>query len=371
LLVALSAFGQSEQWLEYHTGEGASYHALQMTTNPPEGVALPKLNETPYFARWATPMDPSGGRWLCIDRTRKSGPYNRLFIDDKGNGRLDDKAPIMGKMDSSYSVFSPVPLVFKGEDGPITYHLGLRFYKYDDNSTAQLLATACGWYEGTVNFAGTKKHVRLTDGNVNGTFNDINPNPGDSDCVEIEGAKAGDHYLGRLLEVGDQVFRIEAARDGAFVKVKKADDVVYGQVHVPPEISEFAAYGENGHFDRKPTNGDFALPTGKYHIYRWLISRKDDKGVPWTLSGYRFPADGEYFNVTTNQTVTLEIGEPVIADVKANEGADREITLSLNFEGRQKEAIEMLRNGERPARPKIALSDASGSLCYTNSFEFG
>ena len=167
------------------------------------------------------------------------------------------------------------------------------------------------------------------------------------------------------------MFRIEAARDGAFVKVKKADDIVFGPVHVPAEITEFSAYGENGQFDRKPTNGDFTLPTGKYQIYRWMVARKDDKGVPWTLSGYRFPPTAESFTVATNRTVSLEIGEPVTADVRASEGADRDITFSLDFSGRQKEAIEMLRNGERPARPKIALSDADGGVCYTNSFEFG
>src|SRR5208282_1409091 len=95
VMLAGTAFAQNEQWLEYHTGtESRAYHSLQLTTNPPPGVALPPLNGRPYFARWLTPMDPAGGRWLCFDRSRKSGPYDRLFIDSNGSGRLDDKAAV-------------------------------------------------------------------------------------------------------------------------------------------------------------------------------------------------------------------------------------------------------------------------------------
>ena len=99
---------QSEQWLEYHTSdEGRAYHQMELTTNPPPGVALPKLNAPPYFARWQTPMDPAGGRWLCLDRTRKSGPYDRLFIDSNGNGRLDDETPVQARLDSYNAFFPP------------------------------------------------------------------------------------------------------------------------------------------------------------------------------------------------------------------------------------------------------------------------
>ena len=79
-------------------------------------------------------------------------------------------------------------MVFKGEDGPITYHLVFRFYQFDNNA-AELLASSGGWYEGMVNFDGVKKHLKLIDGNVNGAFNDMASDPYDSDRVEIEGDK--------------------------------------------------------------------------------------------------------------------------------------------------------------------------------------
>jgi hypothetical protein len=370
MLLAGGAFAQSEQWLQYHTGtEGRAYHQLTLTTNAPDGVALPKLNARPYFARWLTPMDPAGGRWLCLDRSRKSGPYDRLFIDSSGNGRLDDKTPVLARLDSYMAYYPATPVVFKGEDGPITYHLMFQFYQYDKNP-AQLIAMSAGWYEGMVNFDGVKKRIQLIDGNVNGAFNDVASDPYSSDRVQVEGDPTSERFLGRMLEVDGKFFRTEVARDGAFVKVQKADNLTMGQVRVPENISEFAAYGENGHFVRKPKEGQLTLPAGQYRIFHWTINRKDDKGAAWTLSGSSFPQTAT-FEVAADKTASLEIGEPVQAVLKMTESAKRQLDFSLQFEGRQKESIEMLREGQRPRGPKLMLANASGTVCYTNTFEFG
>jgi hypothetical protein len=370
MALAATASAQTEQWLGYHTSsEVRSYHSLQITTNAPPGVALPKLNAAPYFVRWATPMDPNGGRWICLDRTRKSGPYDRLYIDSNGNGRLDDKKPVQAKIESSEAVFPPTPVVFKGEDGPVTYHLVFLMYKNDD-SPAQFLVSSAGWYEGLVNFDGTKKRIQLIDGNVNGTFNDIGADPYESDRVQVADDKTDERFLGRMLEVDGKLFRIEVARDGAFVKVQKLENVTFGTVRVPDTISEFVAFGENGFFKRKPVNGQLTLPVGNYRIHQWTINRKDEKGAAWTLEGSGFPK-GATFEVATDKPASLEIGEPVQAVLKANEGTDRQITFNLQFEGRQKESIQMLRGGQRPAGPKLTLVKADGAVAYSGTFEFG
>ena len=369
-VLAQAAFAQSETWLEYHTGaEGRAYQSIQLTTLPPTGVALPKLNARPYFARWLTPMDPAGGRWLCLDRTRKSGPYDRLYIDSTGNGRLDDKTPLSARLEPNMANFPLAPVVFKGEDGPITYHLLLRFYQYDQGSP-MLLASSGGWYEGMVNFDGVKKRIQLIDGNVNGVFNDVAPNPYDSDRVQIGGDTTPELFLGKMVEVDGKLFRIEPARDGAFVKVQKAQDVTLGKVRVPENISEFAAFGVNGHFVRKPVKGQFTLPAGHYRFFHWTIGRKDERGQAWTLAGHSFPQTAG-FDVAADKTAVLEIGEPVRGLLKARQQGDRQIAFDLRFEGRQKESIEMLRGGERPAGPKLTLANADGTLCSTQTFEFG
>lgn len=220
------------------------------------------------------------------------------------------------------------------------------------------------------NFDAVNKRIQLIDGNVNGTFNDMATNPYDSDRIQIEGDKTGERFLGRMLEVDGKFFRIEAARDGAFIKIQKAENVALGLVRVPENISEFAAFGENGHFVRKPANGEFTLPVGQYRVVRWTINRKDDKGAAWTLSGYNFP-DSASFEAAAGKTAALEIGEPVRSVLKVTEATNRQVTFSLQFQGQQKESIEMLRDGQRPRGPKLTLANADGSVCYTNTFEFG
>jgi hypothetical protein len=173
-----------------------------------------------------------------------------------------------------------------------------------------------------------------------------------------------------MVEVDGKLFQIEVARDGAYVKVRKAENVTLGRVRVPENISELAAFGENGYFVRRPVNGELTLPVGDYRIVRWTINRKDDKGVPWTLTG-SYSAQTNGFKVAADPPAGLEMGEPIRAELKVAENPDRQVTFSLKFTGRPNETIQMLRDGQTPPGPKLVLANANGTQCYTNSFEFG
>jgi hypothetical protein len=378
LALAATASAQKEQWLDYHVSrEGRGYRYLDLTTNPPPNVKLPKLNAKPYFAHWTTPLDPAG-RWLCLDRTKKSGLYDRVYFDSTGNGRLDDKSPVGTARTDQYSAyFEPVRVLFKGEDGPITYHLILRFMQFDA-SAPNLLTSSGGYYAGKVDLGGNKRRLELIDGNVNGTFNDRAPDAGDCDRVMVEGDKVGERYLGKMLEVDGQFYQIEIARDGAFVKLQKLENVVLGHVRVPETISEFVAFGENGHFVRKPVKGDFTLPVGKYRIQEWTIDRKDAKGAAWQLMGYNFN-DSARFEVATGKPVSLEIGEPMRAVMEAQEsrarpgakGSTKEVSFSLRLQGRYGETLQVMKGEQRPHGPQLTLTSLDGAYRSTNTFEFG
>jgi len=207
------------------------------------------------------------------------------------------------------------------------------------------------------------------DGNVNGTFNDLSDNASECDRVAIEGDKNGERYLGKMVEVDGQCYRIEAARDGAFVKLQKADGLSFGKVRVPVTISELVAFGENGHFVRQPTKGEFTLPAGKYQILSWTINRKDAKGAKWELMGYNFP-DSAAFRVDAAKAVALEIGEPLRANLSASE-ATNVVAFNLSFLGRAGESIQFQKGNERPPGPKLTLASLDGTYRSTNTFEFG
>ncbi len=370
MLSASAGWAQSEQWLDYHhTAEARSYQSVKLETNAPANVALPKFKAKPYFLRWKTPMDPSGGRWACFDRTRSSGPYDLLYIDANGDGKLDNKTAIKAEMDDNFSYFKDVPVVFKGEDGPITYHLIFRFYQYSTNAPQMLLSSA-GWYEGTVNFDGVKKRVQLFDATVNGAFNDMDADPYKCDRVHIDGDKTEQRFLGQMLEVGGKFFRVEVARDGAFIKAQKAEQVAMGTINVPTNISEFVAYGQPGHYVRKPEAGALTLPEGKYRMVSWKIERKDEKNSPWTLTGRSFPSTAT-FEVAAGKSAEVDIGEPIKAVLTANEQGNRQISFDLKFEGKLKETVGIDNNNNNPRAPKLILANATGTQSFTNSFEFG
>ncbi len=366
---ATTLFAANEQWLTYHTGrEGRGYRYLDLTTNQPPNVALPKLEGQAYFAQWVSPLDQAGGRWICFDRTKKTGPCNRLFFDSNGNGRLDDDKPVTAdSTDESSAYFDPVRVVFKGEDGPITYHLIFRFMQYRDEDP-RLLVSSGGWYEGMVNLSGKKRRLELIDGNVNGTFNDRSADSTESDRILLDEDRAGDRYLGRWVEAdNEQLYRIEVARDGAFIKLQKEENAVFGKVRVPEAISQLSVFGTNGYFSRKPVKGEFLLPVGSYHLLDYTLERKDAKGVSWQLRGYRME---KHFEVTAQTPATLALGEPLRATFTARETTN-DMVFDLELLGQMNETVQMLRNNERPRGPKLSLASADGAYVFTNYFQFG
>jgi hypothetical protein len=379
MAVASTASAQKEQWLEYHVDrEGKGFRYLNLSTNVPAGVKLPQFSGQPYFAHWDTPLDKKG-RWLALDRTKRSGLYDRVYMDTTGNGRLDDKTPVgTQRMDQYSAYFEPVRLVFKGEDGPITYHLVLRFAQYEQ-SNPNLYASSGGYYSGKVDIGGKKRRIDLMDWNVNGVFNDVGAELGDADCVAVEGDKlAEQRYLGKLLEVDGQFYKIEVARDGAFVKLQKAEDVVLGDVRVAEGITQFIAYGPNGYFVRKPAKGAFTLPAGKYKIQSWKIDRKDERGASWEVSGaYNFK-DSAKFNVADGKPVSLAVGEPMRALLEADEpetrpgsSTSKQTNFRLSFQGYYGETLQIMKGNQRPKGPRLTLTSLDGTYRYTNTFEFG
>ncbi len=370
LSFTLTATAQEEQWLTYHTGtDPQGYRWLELSTNPPPNVALPKLQSTAYFGVWKNGLETNEGRRFCLDRVARSGAYDRLIFDANGNGRLDDDPVVTcSRREESMAYFEPAKIVFKGEDGPVSYHLVARFYQFEKDR-AQLLVGSGGWYEGKVTLAGKKRNVRLVDSTVNGVFNDRSESTSDCDRIVVEGEKGFTRYLGQYLEVDDQLLSIEVAPDGAFVKVKPAEDVIFGAVKVPETITEFTAMGANGHFVRKPKEGEFKLPVGRYRVNGWEIDRKDDKGAKWTLSGYSFGKAGD-FQVNASETASVQIGEPVYAAVQATE-AKNDIAFSLNLLGSLGESAQIMRGSERPRAPQLQAASVKGDFKATRNFEYG
>ncbi|MBN1359278.1 MAG: hypothetical protein JW993_01745 [Sedimentisphaerales bacterium] len=368
---------QGEQWLQYRSAREATQIAgalstltLDLRDEAPAGVALPQLKgQDPVFAKWPTPMVEAGGLWMALDRTTEAGLHNSLYIDSDGDGRLDDEtAETAYRLDQYSSYFGPVKVIFQIEDGPVTYHLNLRFYASGANR--RLYVSAGGWYEGDITIGDLKKHCVLLDYNANGTFNDRSPDPGQSDRIGIsERNTTGAVFVGKYLEIGDTLYEPQIARDGAFVKLPKAQNVKFGAVKLADTVSSFCAGGENGQFVRSPENGVATLPVGKYRITEWTIDRKDDNGAQWRLQAIGV-GNASSFEVSETTDASLEIGEPVEAIVQATA---REGTYSFNqsLRGRRGERIVLTRNGAQPQAPRLNIKNKDGTYDRTFSFSYG
>jgi len=359
---------QTEQWLEYHVSpEPMGYRWIELSTNAPAAVPLPKLGTAAYYGYWTNRLDPSGRRWFCLDRSRKTGPCDRFFIDTNGDGRLEDERSVVTtRRDESMAYFEPVKLVFKGEDGPISYHLAVRFYQFGEQS-AQLLVGAGGWYGGNVMLAGKKRRVQLIDNTVNGAFDDVSQDPEGSDRIVVDGEEGFSRYLGRYLEIEGQLVRLEVSMDGAFLKLRPATEVASGVVRVPESITEFTAVGTNGHFIRKPDRGEFKLPVGTYRPLAWDLVRKDEKATTWKLSGYR-PGPGAAFAVEADRVAQVAIGEPIYAALEVVE-SKKDLQFSLRLLGSLGENVDIQRGGEQPRAPLLQVTGAGFSA--TRTFEYG
>ena len=378
LILVSQVSAQQEQWLQYHCSREAGQilgetgsQTIQLSSEQPTGVKLPQFKgQKQLFASWATPMVKSGWLWMALDRTHEQGPYDLLYIDSNANGNLDDEtAEAPYRMDQQNAYFGPVKVIFEVEDGPVTYHLNFSSYQPRTGGN-ELYASSGGWYEGDITVGAEKKHCVLFDYNANGTFNDKSANAGDCDRIRI--SKQGGQetlFTGNYIVVDETLYRPEVARDGACIKLSKAENVRFGTVRLPESITQFVANGENGLFMLKPEKAVASLPIGRYCVYDWAIERQDEKGTNWKLKSSVL-SEKNVFDITEDKQAVLSIGEPIIAILDASESEGTH-SFRHSMKGRAGESIELTRNGTQPQAPKVCIKSADGTYDRTFSFQYG
>lgn len=364
------------QWLQYRTSDrardivGGSSQTLRPQAESLDSEKVPKTSQSePMFFQWKTSMDKAGVRWVMLDKKHKYGLCDVLYIDSDGDGRLDDEPKYEGRQSNQYEVeFSQVPVTFAGDDGPITYHLNLSFYSYNERST-YLRAYAGCWYEGQVTLGGKETRCVLVDYNCNGAFDDKSA---DFNCDRIlTGPEQRTHqgYVGNYLELDKKLYRLNIARDGAFVELTDASDVAYGTVTMPETITSLTVGGLNGMFERTVKDGKVTLPEGRYHVSSWNIARKDDKGVEWQLSGSGF-SQKKNFDVTKDAAANLDIGEPILSKLEARL-QNGIYSFNQSLIGKSGERISLTKAGRRSPAPKVHVRNKTGKYDRTFSLEYG
>ena len=370
---------QDEQWLAYRydrhvVGEiDASSQSIELTTAKPAGVELPDLTgSSPLFGKWLTPMVPAGHLWLAFDRTTRHGPYDLLYIDSNADGSLKDETATKAYEKERYRAqFGPVAIVFPGEDGPITYHIILGFYHYEGSKPRTYVRSA-GWYEGQIKVGQSIFQCTLVDYNTNGTFSDKSLDYWRSDRIAIrkkDGEGLDVSFVGNLISIDQTLYRLEVARDGAYIKLTEATDLEFGQFRIPAGIAEIVFGGENGRFvfnDGKETG---RLPVGRYSIVEWAVEKKDDNGRRWRMTAFASGKKGR-FDISKSDEPNLTVGWPIASSLDI-EPSGRAYRLNHAFRGQLGERFSMSRDGREAPAPKVRITNADKSYDKSFNLEYG
>ena len=376
ILFASQASAEGEQWLRYNYGPdtrqaGASLRPLNATKDKPAGVALPEFNDSqPMFAVWESPMAKGGKVHIALDRSGKEKSFNLLYIDSDCDGSLKDETAVKANSkDEYYNTFGPVKVLLEGNDGPTAYHLNFMLFKYEAGKQQLYVSSAC-WYEGEIAVAGEKKRCVLNDADADGAFNDTSKNYYEADrIVTGEGPNEVTAIVGKFLQVSGKLYRLEVARDGAYIKIHSADDAVLGVIKMPSEINELTAAGENGLLKVLPKNGTGSIPEGKYRIHRWVIERNDGKGDNWRMEGQDFRESGD-FEVKKGSTAYLAVGEPITSKMDAQVKRGK-YAFSHSLTGRLGERAALMKNNTRAPAPKLRVISKDRKFDRSYNFEYG
>lgn len=371
------AGAQEQQWLQYRTAVEPHNHdawggsqQVQPSEELPGGVEMPELTgDAPQVARWQTPLAPGGFVWVVLDRSRKRGPYDRLFIDTDCDGKLADETVVEPIQADAYRTqFGPVKIVFPSEDGPITYHVNVTRYDYEGYK--QLRVSSACWYEGQVNLAGQKRRFLACDSNCNGLFCDTSLDFGDLDYVRYQsGDELLTRFVGKYLKFEDGYYLLEVARDGSWVRFAPAGDVPEGFIRFPEGTGSVGLGGPMGLYYTAPGDkGLVRVPAGRHRFKHCEISRQDASGKTWTMRSGNAPLETA-FDLAAGQEVTAPLGEPVAAEFKIGRNG-KSYTFNLALKGKLGESVS-ISEGNETVKVKLKVANAAGDYERTQVFTYG
>jgi len=369
--------GAEQQWLQYRFSrephrQGVSVSAAQADFDGAVGDDLERPDlaaDDARLCRWQTPMAEAGFIWLAVDRSSGAGPYDTLYIDTDCDGSLADEEGVEPyNSDSQRAQFGPVKVVFQTEYGPAAVHVNVLCCDYPQYRRTYV--SSAGWYEGTVTVGGEEYKCRLVDYNSNGAYNDSSMDFSDADQVWIgRGRDLSRSFVGRYVMVGGAYYHPAPAADGASIAFTCAENVPLGTLKFSEEVDLIAVGGINGLLTYQPEGGEVQVPAGKWRLERWRVTRKDERGATWRMSGEGFPEESA-FEVAEGETVNLDVGEPVSATLNVSENSGA-YYLRENLAGSSGERITLTRNGSRPPAPKLRITSEDGSYNRLYVFQHG
>lgn len=388
---AYDAHAQEEQWLQYRSSrepyrQGVSVSASNANYTgaaPAEDLTPDFVADDAHFGKWETPMGEAGFVWLALDRSSANGPYETLYIDSDCDGSLADEEAVAAYQANQWphtrptssrpasaqeARFGPVKVVFPTDLGPVAVHVNVLWYDYPGRKS--LYVSAAGWYEGSVTVGAEEYMCRLVDFNSNGAFNDASMDFSQADQIWIgKGTDLTRSFVGKYILIDGEYYHPTPAVDGANISFAPVENIPLGTLTFPEGVDEIAIGGVNGLLAFQCEGGSVEVPAGRWLIERWSITRKDEKGAVWQMTGQGF-SSGDELDVAEGARLAIEVGEPISATLTVSERSG-EYSFQEKLAGASGERISLTRNGTQAPAPRLRIKNEDESYNRLYSFAYG
>ncbi|MCP4643957.1 MAG: hypothetical protein GY851_26175 [bacterium] len=357
---------------------------------------------------------------MVLDRQRKGGPfYNRIYFDANGNRDLTDDPVIDGTVHShgpvSYRAqFDPCDVTLNvGSDAlPFSFAVAARCFVRDpkrSTPTAEELAkhlrvevtTNCR-YTGTLDLDDKSLQIVLSDGNANGTFDDLAtlPKVGWKNLERLL-VPFGDHLyfktaakmniyhsvpLGQYLSIGGRLFAASVDIPGGKIVLSEPEGALVS-VELPMEVEHLALLSETSGtcvMLRKPPK-QVTIPAGSYMPVKYRALRRDDQGDLWELlalaagrtSTLDLSTDGATVTFGEPYTPTVIIEPTQVDQLKAGRIHDLPMVFCVRGQANE-QLLEVMRieghhplDGDRPKEAEYRIVETDGKAVAQGAFKYG
>ena len=351
--------------------------SLRATEKPPSLRGEPRYGSSqPRYFVW----EANGGpRTLVLDAS--SGQrYDRLFVDQNGDGRLSESEQVRGWRRQENLMFGPVKVSIPTDHGPRTYHFLARCYVHNRSYQRLYLESAC-YYTGRLCLGDKSHKVALVDNNANGVFHDVSTVPGDGDRLLIDLNDDGQFAvhstddsetfpLSNLLPVGDTYLTLEVASDGSQLATAVAE-LKFGQVRCATGAFQVLLGSPEGILRVQTEDGQAPVPVGEYRLVMTSLTRTDEQGRRWELRSNAQGNPGSPVKIAEDKTTALPLGAPLQGQVRAYVQG-REVSFSLQLTDPAGLAVSNISvDGQQPAPPKLHIRSTTGKEIGLYDFHYG
>jgi hypothetical protein len=177
--------------------------------------------------------------------------------------------------------------------------------------------------------------------------------------------------LSKLMRLGGNYYGVQVAADGSTMRLEEAHTALatldVGQPGVKLTVmSDSGFYSLSG-------EGKWQLPVGHYQTQRVTLSKTDDKGDVWTLSGSASTGKLKAFDIAEGQTLATKAGPPLVVRTSADNMGARAVSIGVDVTGQagEKYTPGVAKNGAAEPPPTLRILDESGKVLGAGSFQYG